>query len=427
MKSRIFNLKPFKILTLFAFLFFLLYTNICFSATNKQDENLNLYCNNNLLMDANSGNVLFEKNGYSKIYPASTTKILTTILVLDNLALDENVVVSQKAANSVPIGSSVMGVKAGEIYSVENLLYGLLLPSGNDAAIVLAEAVSSNVDDFAKLMNDKAKQIGCLNTHFVNPHGFFDENHYSTPYDMALIFKYAMKYDKFREILGTKTWELPPTNKTPEKRTLKNTNRLIDDNYSVFYKYALGGKTGYTIESRGTYVGYAKKDDKLLIVSNFDGSQNINGQNARFLDAISLSNYGFNNFNNEKIIDKSLYSFEVLDERNNKKITLALEDDIYSLISENDYIIAVPSLKLNFDDMTNNTSKISLHIYGKNIDINNEYNALTTKTNNYITIKYILKFVPYTILFILIIILIYLICILIKNRKNDIMNIMFRK
>ena len=116
-----------------------------------------------------------------------------------------------------------------------------------------------------------------------------------------------------------------------------------------------------------------------------------------------------------------------MDERNNKKITLALEDDIYSLISENDYIIAVPSLKLNFDDMTNNTSKISLHIYGKNIDINNEYNALTTKTNNYITIKYILKFVPYTILFILIVILIYLICILIKNRKNDIMNIMFRK
>ena len=240
-------------------------------------------------MDAETGNVLFEKNGYSKIYPASTTKVLTAILVLENLPLDEKVVASQRAINSVPIGSSVMGIKQGEIFSVENLLYGLILPSGNDAAIVLAEAVSGNVDDFVVLMNSKANEIGCLNTHFSNPHGFYDESHYSTPYDMALILKYAMKYDEFRKIAQTKSWELPITNKTDTTRILKNNNRLLDEDYSIFYPYALGGKTGYTIESRGTYIGYAKKDDKLLIVGNFDGSQNINGKNARFLDSIRFS------------------------------------------------------------------------------------------------------------------------------------------
>ena len=313
-----------KIFFILSFIFIYFFTCDIINAATE-DENLpTLYCNDNILMDAETGNVLFEKNGYSKIYPASTTKVLTAILVLENLPLDEKVVASQRAINSVPIGSSVMGIKQGEIFSVENLLYGLILPSGNDAAIVLAEAVSGNVDDFVVLMNSKANEIGCLNTHFSNPHGFYDESHYSTPYDMALILKYAMKYDEFRKIAQTKSWELPITNKTDTTRILKNNNRLLDEDYSIFYPYALGGKTGYTIESRGTYIGYAKKDDKLLIVGNFDGSQNINGKNARFLDAISLCDYGFLNYDKEKIVSKDLFNFVFKDENNNTESKISL-------------------------------------------------------------------------------------------------------
>lgn len=400
-----------KIFFILSFIFIYFFTCDIINAATK-DENLpTLYCNDNILMDAETGNVLFEKNGYSKIYPASTTKVLTAILVLENLPLDEKVVASQRAINSVPIGSSVMGIKQGEIFSVENLLYGLILPSGNDAAIVLAEAVSGNVDDFVVLMNSKANEIGCLNTHFSNPHGFYDESHYSTPYDMALILKYAMKYDEFRKIAQTKSWELPITNKTDTTRTLKNNNRLLDEDYSIFYPYALGGKTGYTIESRGTYIGYAKKDDKLLIVGNFDGSQNINGKNARFLDAISLCDYGFLNYDKEKIVSKDLFNFVFKDENNNTESKISLKDDIYSLTKKNNYITIIPSL----DTSDMNNIKISLKIHGNNIEIQDSYET-NSSISTYISIYNIFKiYFPYLTLFILIIIL----YILIKKLKNS--------
>lgn len=405
-----------KIFFILSFIFIYFFTCSITNAATK-DENLPmLYCNNNILMDAETGNVLFEKNGYSKIYPASTTKVLTAILVLENLSLEEKVVASQKAINSVPIGSSVMGIKQGEIFSVENLLYGLILPSGNDAAIVLAEAVSGNVDNFVTLMNSKASEIGCLNTHFSNPHGFYDEYHYSTPYDMALILKYAMKYDEFRKIAQTKSWELPITNKTDTTRILKNNNRLLDKNYSIFYPYALGGKTGYTIESRGTYIGYAKKDDKLLIVGNFDGSQNINGKNARFLDAISLCDYGFLNYDKEKIVSKDLFNFIFIDENNNTRSKISLKNDIYSLTKKNNYITIIPSLDIsNVDNI-----KISLEIHGNNIDIQNNYETKSS-ISTYISIHNIFKiYFPYLALFILIIIL-YILVRKLKDsyRKNN--------
>ncbi len=400
-----------KIFFILSFIFIYFFTCDIINAATE-DENLpTLYCNDNILMDAETGNVLFEKNGYSKIYPASTTKVLTAILVLENLPLDEKVVASQRAINSVPIGSSVMGIKQGEIFSVENLLYGLILPSGNDAAIVLAEAVSGNVDDFVVLMNSKANEIGCLNTHFSNPHGFYDESHYSTPYDMALILKYAMKYDEFRKIAQTKSWELPITNKTDTTRILKNNNRLLDEDYSIFYPYALGGKTGYTIESRGTYIGYAKKDDKLLIVGNFDGSQNINGKNARFLDAISLCDYGFLNYDKEKIVSKDLFNFVFKDENNNTESKISLKDDIYSLTKKNNYITIIPSL----DTSDMNNIKISLKIHGNNIEIQDSYET-NSSISTYISIYNIFKiYFPYLTLFILIIIL----YILVKKLKNS--------
>lgn len=417
------NIKKFrkKMILIFSLIFIYFYTcNIAYADTIPEN-NPRLYCNNNILMDAESGNILYEKNGYAKIYPASTTKVLTAILVLENLPLDEKIVASKNAINSVPLESSVMGIKKEEIFSVENLLYGLLLSSGNDAAIVLAESVSGNVNDFVTLMNTKAKEIGCLNTHFSNPHGFYDDNHYSTPYDMALILKYAMKFDEFKKIVESKSFELPSTNKTPNTRTIKNTNKLIDENSNTFYKYALGGKTGYTIESRGTYIGYSKNGDKILIVGNFDGSQNINGKNARFLDAISLCDYGFFNFNKEKIVTKDTFNFSFIDKNTNTKSSISLKDDIYSLTRKNNYITITPTLNLS----DTNNIKINLKIKGNNLDINNTYDSICS-SSKYFSLKNILsENFSYIILSILIIILYILIKKLrinnkkIKNKYNN--------
>lgn len=404
-----------KIKSIFIFFFCILFLNLsnCRAAESTK-EDLQIYCNSSLLMDFDSSNVLFEKNGYAKVYPASTTKILTSILVLENMDLNEKVVASKKAVDSIPIGSSIMGIKEEEVYSVENLLYGLMLPSGNDAAIVLAEAVSGNIDEFAKLMNNKAKEIGCLNTHFVNPHGFYDPNHYTTAYDMALILKYAMKYDKFRQIVETLEWELPATNKSETPRTLKNTNRLIDKDYSIFYDYALGGKTGYTIESRGTFVGYSKKDDKLVIVSNFDGSQNINGQNARFLDTITLSEYAFNNFSKEKIITKENFKYILKDENQRKKNEVTLKDDVITLVKNNSNIIIIPKLTLNNAISDTLDYNLNLSIKGDSLSIHDDFETETSNSNSYITKRNTKKYYTYIVLIILILIFV----ILIKKRYN---------
>lgn len=294
-----------------------------------------LYCDHDIIVDAQSGAMLYGKNETEKLYPASTTKILTAILTLEHLDLDMPVTVTQKMVNDIPIGSSVMGVKAGEIFTVEQLLYGLLLPSGNDAAIVLAEAVSKDIDTFVALMNTKAKELGCSNTHFTNPHGFHDDNHYTTAADMAKIFQYCLKNDTFKEMISAKSFPLPSTNKTEETRTLYNTNRMTDKNYpTMYYPYIMGGKTGYTIEARGTFIGYAKKDDKTVIVGCFNGSQKLLNSEARFLDAKALCEYVFDNFQDTKVLNQKTYSFKISDDKKHNTYTVGVNQDAYQLLKD---------------------------------------------------------------------------------------------
>lgn len=246
------------------------------NVTTKENElQSHLYCNNDIIMDLESGNIIFEKNAHTKVYPASTTKVLTAILAIENLNIDDTVVVSKNAVYSTPIGSSIMYLKPEEVISIKNLLYGLLLQSGNDAANALAEVVSGNIPDFINLMNSKLEEIGCKDTHFTNAHGFHDNDHYTTVFDMAKLFRYAVQNETFKEIIATKEITIPKTNKT-EERTYKNTNKMFNPKYTdMYYEYVIGGKTGYTEKARGTFVGYGKKDDKTVIVCAFDGSQNI--------------------------------------------------------------------------------------------------------------------------------------------------------
>lgn len=407
----------------FAFLFII---SIFFITKNQifADSDLKIYSNNVVSMDYESGKVLYEQEGYSKVYPASTTKILTAIIAIENLKLDSSIVCSKNAIYSTPIGSSIMYLNVGEVLTVRDLLYGLLLQSGNDAANVLAEAVSGNINDFVVLMNNKLQEIGCKNTHFSNPHGFHDKNHYTTAYDMAILMRYAMKNETFRKFVETKEIEIKPTNKTATTRSYTNTNKLLsEENTTMYYEYCIGGKTGYTEEARGTFVGYGVKDSKTVIVSTFDGSQNISGLQARFLDSIKLFDYSFDNFTREKIINKDNITLNIKDEKNCKIYTFKLTDDIYALSKDN-YLMNSYKVDIDFDKVTDNLNSG---------DIVGSFTVTTKDASTYFTNTYALEyvsFVKYTnilrelknniinILAILTVILLILIISLINKKRN---------
>ena len=220
-----------------------------------------------ILIDADSGKILYSKNANTKMYPASTTKIMTAILTLENCKLDDVAIASHNAVYSIPYGYSVATIQEGEELTIEQLLNVLLIPSANDAAVVLAEHIAGSVEAFSDMMNSKAVELGCKNTHFVNPNGIHDEEHYSTAYDLALIGKYAMQFDTFRTIVQKTSYSLPKTNKyDKEDRLFNTTNDLIKKNYSssptnYYYQYATGAKTGYTDAAKSCIVATATKDD----------------------------------------------------------------------------------------------------------------------------------------------------------------------
>ena len=398
--------KLYILLTIFTVICFLNINN-CFANDNID---LKLYCNSDLIMDYESNNILYEKNGFQKVYPASTTKVLTAILVLDKLSLDEKIVVSKNAIYSTPIGSSVIYLQPGEIISVKDLLCGLLIKSGNDAANVLAEAVSGDINSFIVLMNQKLKEIGCTDTHFTNAHGFHDNNHYTTVYDMAKIMKYAMQYDTFKEIVETKQYTIPATNKS-DKRVYTNTNKMFDKDYTqMYYEYVLGGKTGYTEEARGTFIGYGKKDNKLVIVAAFDGSQNINRQEGRFLDSITLFEYAFNNFNRYKFLDKNKFKHYIYDENTYTKYCVGINNDLYALYKNDSYALKyavyMNSYNLNNKEIGEVVGNVNISTNGKSLNISNTYELILIDKQQYFNINKIKKYILSIILIILILIVI---------------------
>lgn len=242
------------------------------------------------------------------MYPASTTKIMTAILTLENCKLTDTAIASHNAIYSVPVGYSHANIQEGEELTIEQLLNVLLIPSANEAAFILAEHIAGSVDAFSDMMNEKAKEIGCTNTHFVNPNGIHDENHYSTAHDMALIGKYAMQFDTFRNIVSKTSCSLPATSKYDKTDRLFNTtNELIKPNYTnsptnYYYEYATGAKTGYTDAAQNCIVATATKNDVSLIVVILHGERTEDGLSERSLDCKNLFEYGFNNFSFQSII-----------------------------------------------------------------------------------------------------------------------------
>lgn len=268
-------------------------TEINGSATTEID----VYAPSAILIEKETGDILYEKDAYSQRYPASTVKIMTAILALENSNLLDTVTISQKAISAVPSGYTVARLQPNEILTVENLLYATLVPSGNDAANALAEYIGGNISDFATMMNNKAKEIGCKNTNFTNPNGVHDNNMYTTSYDLALIAQYAMKNEIFRKIVSTPTYTLPSSNVYSESdRVLKNSNHLIDTKSKHYYEYATGIKTGYTNPAQNCLVAGANKDGVELIAVILGSTAGNTGNQAKFVDAKNLFEYGFEKY-----------------------------------------------------------------------------------------------------------------------------------
>ena len=311
--------------------------------TNELEKNLSSEAV--LLMEASTGKVVYEKNGYEKKYPASTTKIMTAILAIEHRNLNETATASEFAINSVPSGYSTANIQIGETLSVKDLLYALMLQSANESAVILAEHVSGSQEAFANLMNEKAKELGCKNTHFINPNGIHNENHYTTAYDLALITQYAMKNQTFRDIVKTTSFTLPATTSYPsESRTYANTNNLIiydarnrPDNY--YYKYATGVKTGYTSAAKNCLVASAEKNgiEYISVVLGASITYESTGSvSHRYVDTISLFDYAFDNFSFRKL--KSANNLiKTIKIENGKKdensLDLLIASDVNSLVS----------------------------------------------------------------------------------------------
>ena len=249
-----------------------------------------------ILIEANTGEVIFEKNADQSMFPASTTKIMTVFLGLTigkaNNMMDDTVTISDEAAN-IPDDASSIPLSAGETIRFEDLLYATMVRSGNEGANAIAESVSGSVPDFVNLMNETAKYMGCTSTHFVNPSGLHDESHYTTARDMSIIAKEAMNNSDFRQIAATTSYALPKSN-MQKARTVSNSNNALmvqGENNKYYYSYANGIKTGFHNQAGYCYVGSASKDGVSLISVVFYTSSA-----GRWTDTKKLMEYGFSQY-----------------------------------------------------------------------------------------------------------------------------------
>lgn len=260
-----------------------------------------------LVYDRVSGRVLYEKNGYEKYKMASTTKIMTAIVVLENSNLTDVVTVDRKAART---GGSRLGLKTNDKITVQDLLYGLMLESGNDAAVALANHIAGSVEEFAVLMNEKAKSLNLRNTNFVVPHGLDNDEHYTTAYELARITDYALNMEKIRNIVGTKTYNVSINGRN---KAISNTNELLGYLNGVY-----GVKTGFTNGAGRCLVTSCKRDD-IDIITVVLGADT---KKIRTTDSVELINYTYKNFkivDVEKIVKEK---FEKWKQENEKKISV---------------------------------------------------------------------------------------------------------
>lgn len=307
------------------------------SSFSISQPNFQIYSDGAILIDSNTGKVLYGKNENKKLYPASTTKILTAILAIENCKLTDKITASYEAVMSIPSGYSNAAIQVGESLTTQELLDMFLIHSANEIGNIFAEHISGSIENFANLMNNKASELGCLNTHFTNPSGIHDVEHYSTAYDMALIAKYCMKNETFRNIVSKTSCTVEATDKY-EKRYFKNTNNLIDSSNRYYYEYAIGVKTGFTSQAKNCLIAASKKDNLELITVALGAEATEDGRSGRYVDSINLFEYGFSNYKTQKIATKNSVVKDLIIEnatKDTKNLSLLLKDDIFGITPVN--------------------------------------------------------------------------------------------
>ena len=243
-----------------------------------------------ILMDADSGAILYAKNVHEKLYPASTTKLLTCLIATEQCSMDEVVTFSHDAVFDAPRDSSHIAIDVGEELTMEQSLNAILIASANEVAFGVAEHIAGTWQDFAPMMNERAKELGCVDSNFVNPNGLPDDNHYTSSYDLAMIGRAFFANEMLSKISSTKRLDIPASEKQPDHIIEESRNQLFPGRPHA-YEYLVGSKTGYTQAAKNTLVSCAEKDGmKLIAVVMVEDSP------AQFVDTIALFNYGFSNF-----------------------------------------------------------------------------------------------------------------------------------
>ncbi len=299
-----------------------------------------------IVMDADTGTVLYEKNIHNPYYPASITKILTALIVIENCRLDEMVTFSHNAVFNVEEGSSNAALDVGDELTVRDCLYAMLLKSANEAANALAEHTAGSIEAFSQLMNEKAASLGCTDSHFSNPSGLNDPDHYTSAYDMALIARAAFQNDIFVEIDSTLYYDLPPTKRNPEGLRIYPGHRMLRKNSTLYYPGIIGGKTGYTSLAGNTLVTCAERDGlKLICVV-------LNGHSTHYTDTTAMLNWAFKNF---KSIPAADVNPAYASAGNDMTIAGLQTTDLSVLQLEGDCDVVIPNTADYFDVSTSIT------------------------------------------------------------------------
>ena len=394
-----------------------------------------------VVIDADSGQVLFEKGMNKRMYPASITKIMTILLACEKANPDTVVTMSEYATvTTVPRDSSHIALTTGQNVRMEDLMYGAMLASANDACNGIAESVSGSIEAFAKAMTDRAKEIGAVNTNFANANGLFDENHYTTAYDMALITREAIKNEDFTTIFGTVRYEIAPDNIRKEVFPVATGMELLKPTNPLYYSGIIGGKTGYIPDAGYTGVVVAERNGMTLIAVTLSADS----ANDRFADLAALLDYGFDNFSKKYVTD-AMFAPETVKVVENDyvvaTVTVYTNADVYYLLHndiDEKYVSVIknipetysqyniePSLTLTVTDtstpMFTNIGKVYLKYTTQQHDVPSPANpsqTVQTNVDNTFKLPIVVKVILIILAVILILIGIVIIMFLVSNIKR---------
>ena len=398
-----------KILLILILIFFII-GGVNFSFADEQNNVPSINAASAILIDNRTNKVLYSKNEDTKMFPASTTKIMTAIITLENCSLDEQATASFDAVN-IPEGYATADIKIGETFTVEQLLEMLLVHSANDAANVLAEHVGGSLESFVSIMNTKANELGLTNTHFTNAYGLQDDNHYTTARDLATIMKYCLQNEDFRRICGLASCAIPATNMS-EPRTYASTNQLVIAGNNNYYPYVTTGKTGFTSDAKHCLVSSAYNNDLELICV-------VLGSEDHFGDTRTIYNYAYSTYSIKDIVKENdtVTTISVKNASyNTKNLDLVVSEDIPALVSNSVDINSIEpqiSLKENIEapiEKGTILGRVTYSVEGVNYttDLIAFFNVEKTRLPIYIFMGII----------ILVILLIVLITIIIRNKRN---------